>query len=88
MHTIHTHAITRRDTLHLPMCARCCSALDVDGSHRVSYTEFLAAALQRKNYLRVDRIREAFERLAHPVAYTPLTLPTILRLFITRGLSF
>lgn len=39
-----------------------CSALDVDGSHRVSYTEFLAAALQRKNYLRVDRIREAFER--------------------------
>ena len=35
-------------------------ALDVDKSGKIDYTEFIAATLQRSNYLRNDRLLEAF----------------------------
>ena len=35
-------------------------ALDVDRNGKIDYTEFIAATLQRANYLRNDRLLEAF----------------------------
>ena len=35
---------------------------DRDGKNKLSYSEFLAATLDRRFYLQIDRIREAFQR--------------------------
>lgn len=39
------------------------SRIDQDGSHFISYSEFLAAALSKKVYMDEARIREAFRRM-------------------------
>jgi calcium-dependent protein kinase len=40
-------------------------AVDIDGTGRIRYTEFLAATLEAAGWITEDRLAEAFDRVDH-----------------------
>lgn len=46
-------------------CSTVFDAVDVDGTGKIQYTEFLAAALESTGWISEERLAEAFDRLDH-----------------------